>query len=660
MLMPLPPDILTALSREMALACDAAGVITEADERAREFIKAEPGTQLTDLVPKGTEAKVQTLIATALQRFVSSWEVAMLVEGKPRTVAFSAAPRDGRVILVGSLVPDDYAGALSQLNASMSELATLHRELIARQNEVKQLKGDLMDTERGLVVLNQEVSDRTETLQSTISQTSRVVADVGHELRTPISAIMGLSTLLLGGGDGDLTREQRKQIEIIRRAADTLASLVNDLLDLSKADAGKLTLRITRFSVKDVLSGLRGMLRPLIPAGSPVTLELEEPDGFPELETDEGKLSQILRNLISNAIKFTERGEVRVSVSPTAYGAAAFRVRDTGIGISVEDQRKLFREFVQIDSALQRKVKGTGLGLALSKRMANLLAGDILVDSEVGRGSVFTVIVPIVHPDVIEMRLLDQRSRAVDPSRTPVLVVEDNRAAMIVYERYLTKSGFQLILARSLDEARQKLAALRPAAVILDVMLEDQSSWSFLADLKSDPKTKDIPVLVVTVMGGEERARSLGADDFSLKPVNEAWLTGRLRALTTIGPVQKVLVIDDDEASRYLLRKFLEGSPYAVIEAADASGGSRRAREEQPDVIFLDVFLSQGSALDVAEDLKSDARTRHIPIVIVSAQQLADGLREKLSKIASVIVDKRDLSREVALKRIREALETRR
>ena len=648
------------MSREIALACDADGVITDADERARKLIQAEPGIPLTDLVLKGTEPKIKSLIATALQHSVTGWEVAMLVEGNPRTVAFSATPHGGNVILVGSLVQDDYAGALSQLNATMSELATLHRDLIARQNEVKQLKGNLLDTERGLVVLNQEVSDRTETLQSTLNKTSRIVADVGHELRTPISAIMGLSTLLLNGGDGDLTKEQRKQIEIIRRAADTLASLVNDLLDLSKADAGKLTLRISRFAVNDVLSGLRGMLRPLIPQGSPVTLEMEDPQGFPNLETDEGKLAQILRNLISNAIKFTERGEVRVSVSLTGYGAAAFRVRDTGIGISKEDQQKLFREFVQIDSAIQRKVKGTGLGLALSKRMANLLAGDILVESETGKGSQFTVIVPLIHPEVVEMRLLDERSRNIDPSRTPILVVEDNRAALIVYERYLTKSGFQLVPARSLDEARDKLTSLRPAAVILDVMLEDQSSWSFLADLKSDPKTKDIPVLVVTVMGGEERARSLGADDFSLKPVDEGWLTSRLRTLAQRGPLQKVLVIDDDETARYLMRKFLEGTPYKLIEATDVMDGSRRAREEQPDVIVLDLFLPNGNALDVVEELKKDARTRDIPILIVSAQPFAEGLRAELAKVSSGFVSKKDLSRDEALARIREALESRR
>lgn len=658
--MPLPADILTSLSREIALACDANGVIVEADERARMLIKAEPGRPLADLVPKGTELKLQALIATASQQSVQGWEIAMNVEGKPRTVAFSASPSEGRVVLVGSLVPDDYAGALSQLNASMSELATLHRELIAHQKQVKQLKGELQDTERGLSVLNQEVSDRTETLQTTINLTTRVVADVGHELRTPISAIMGLSNLLLSShsSDGDLNREQRKQIEIIRRAADTLSSLVNDLLDLSKADAGKLTLRISRFSVKDVLSGLRGMLRPLIPKEKPVALELDEPDDFPELETDEGKLSQILRNLISNAIKFTERGEVRVTVGLTGYGAAAFRVRDTGIGISPDNQKKLFREFVQIDSALQRKTKGTGLGLALSKRMANLLAGDILVQSEVGKGSQFTVIVPLVHPEVVETRQLDQRSHAIDPARSPVLVVEDNRAAMIVYERYLTKSGFQLIPARSLNEAREKLATLRPAAVILDVMLEEETTWSFLADLKSDPKTKDLPVLVVTVMGGEDKARSLGADDFALKPVEEGWLTNRLRALSKRGPIQKVLVIDDDEASRYLMRKFLEGTHYALIEATDAVEGSRRAREEQPDVIILDLFLPKGNALDVVDDLKSDVRTRDIPILVVSAQPFAEGLHGKLSKVASAMVAKKDLSREEALKRIREALES--
>jgi signal transduction histidine kinase/CheY-like chemotaxis protein len=657
--MPLPTDVVTAMSREIAVSCDpSTGVVTDADERAQRLLQIKPGEPLASFAPPGTEAKITKLLEAAREHAVSRWEVAMNVEGRPRTLAFSGAPHDGEVILVGSLVPEDYAGALTELNASMSELATLHRELVARKAEVTQLRGDLTDTEKGLAVLNQEVDERTESLKETINRKSRVLAEVSHELRTPISSILGLSGLLLSDADGALSVEQRKQIDIIQRAAATLSALVNDLLDLSKADAGRMTLRVSRFSVKDVFSALRGMLRPLLPS-SGVALELEEPDDFPTLETDEGKLSQILRNLISNAIKFTERGEVRVTVSLTGYGAASFRVRDTGIGISADDQRRLFREFSQIDSPRQRKVRGTGLGLALSKRMAMLLAGDILVDSEPGKGSTFTVVVPVVHPEAVEMRLLEQRSRIIDPARVPVLVVEDDRAALLLYERHLAKGGFQIIPARSLEEARAKLAAWRPMAVILDVMLEEESTWTFLADLKQDPTTRDIPVLVVTVIGGEDKARSLGADDFSLKPVDEAWLTGRLRALARRGPIRKVLVIDDDEASRYLIRRYLEGTPYALIEAKDGAEGSRRARDERPDIIFLDLFLPDGSALDVVDELRSDLRTRDIPVVVVSAQPLDTEGNERLAKATQGMIAKKDLSRPEALRRIVEALEAR-
>lgn len=648
---------MAAMSREVVLACAASGAILYADERAERLLGAKPGGSLFDLIPEGNEAKLQSLLTAARARSVDGWEVAVSINGQARVMTFSASPEEGLIVLVGSLVPDDYARALTQLGDAMGELATLHRELIARNRELQRLKGDLTDTERGIAVLHREVDEKTESLYEALSRRSRVIADLSHELKTPVNAILGLSNLLLHGDDGDLSPEHRTQVGFIQRGAEALSTLISDLLDISKADAGKLTLRITRFSVKDIFSALRGMLRPLLPPSGAVTLDFEEEGELPRLETDEGKVSQILRNLITNAIKFTEHGEVRVSASMTVYGAISLRVRDTGVGISAEDRRKLFLEFSQIENPLQRRANGTGLGLAISKRLATLLAGDILVESEPGRGSTFTLVVPAAHPDAVEMRLLEQRTRSLSPGRFPVLVVEDDRATLLIYERYLTKSGYQIVPARSIDDAREKLTWLKPLAIVLDVMLEGSGSWTFLAELKRSQATKDIPVIVATVLNAEQRARALGADEFARKPVEERWLTAALAAFARRGPVKKVLVVSGDDVTRYMLRKFVEGTPYAVLDTGDPVEAQRLARTEQPQVIFFDLGMPPAKGLAALSDLRIDPRTKDVPVVAIRSGDLSEGDRAALAGAGVEVTDKAELSRSEALRQIREAVE---
>jgi signal transduction histidine kinase len=264
-------------------------------------------------------------------------------------------------------------------------------DLRARQGEVERLNAELAETNRGVVALYAELDEKAESLRRASEYKSRFLSDMTHELRTPLNAIVSLSRILLDRLDGELTAEQERQVSLIHRSATSLGEMVNDLLDLAKIEAGKTDVHVASFSVAELLTALRGIFRPLATDGR-VTLTVEEPPtDLATMHSDERKVSQILRNLVSNALKFTEQGEVRVRVERTADGMVAFNVADTGIGIAPEHIAQIFDDFTQIDSGVQRRLRGTGLGLPLTRKLARLLGGDVAVTSAPGEGSTFVV-----------------------------------------------------------------------------------------------------------------------------------------------------------------------------------------------------------------------------------------------------------------------------
>ncbi|MFN7133793.1 MAG: ATP-binding protein, partial [Myxococcales bacterium] len=514
------PDPALQLSRELALRCTRGGVVTWSDARAVRLLGAVEGTLLRARAVPVTERKVDRLLERVEAGDGSAGGLSVMVDGRPATMAFRGLCLGEELSLVGSLVPEDYAALLGEVTETMSELAELHRrterqqlELSRRNEELVQLNRQLQESSRGLLALYQELDEKSESLQRAAELKSRLFSNVTHEFRTPINSVMSLADLLLSRIDGPLTVEQETQLQLLRKAAVSLGVLVDDLLEFARAEAGRMVLRPTAFTVDDLFTALKGMMRPL-QTRPDVALLFEAPRNLPELNTDEGKLAQILRNLVSNALKFTERGTVRVTAAAGPGQSMSFVVQDTGIGIAPEHHGTVFEEFMQLESPLQAKVKGTGLGLPFARRLAQLLGGDILLQSQPGAGSTFTVTVPLVHPDVRALDELRQRSRRMEAVRTPVLVVEDDAQTMFLYERYLHESDFQLVPARTLSEARAALQRLTPAAVVLDVMLEGESSWGFLAELKASEKLRHVPVLMVSVVDRAEKAAALGADDF--------------------------------------------------------------------------------------------------------------------------------------------------
>jgi signal transduction histidine kinase/CheY-like chemotaxis protein len=647
-------------SREFSLRVDTAGRVSWRDSRAAQRLKLAVGDSLLALAVPGTERKLSGLLARGRAQQLANVEVSLISGGAAVTCSFHAKPAGGdEVALLGCWLPQEHENVLRQVNESVAEAQNLNRRIVGQKREIEAQKAaleralnELEDSNRGITSLHDELEDKAEVLQRTAELRSRVVANVSHEFRTPLHSILGLSRLMMEGTDGILNPEQLKQMNFIRHSAEELSHLVDDLLDMAAAEAGKVVVRPAKFQVSAFFSALRGTLRPLLVPGGHVELHFVDPPEDLELETDQSKLGQILRNLVSNAIKFTERGFVEVSVD-TRQDDVLFRVRDTGIGIAEGDFERIFEEFGQIEHPVQRRVKGSGLGLPLSRRLAELLGGVLTVESQLEQGSVFTLRIPRVHADVHE--LSDLQERALDPQRLPVLVVEDDRRTIFIYEKYLSMAGFQVVPARSIADAERLLTDLRPAAILLDIMLDGESSWSFLARLKRDPLTQDIPVLVVTVTNKEQKARALGADEFWLKPVDQDRLTRKLRALRAVHN-SEVLIVDDDERSRYLMKKFLDTGPYTLLEAASGTEGIAMARERLPQVILLDFVLQDMTAFEVLDEIKSSPRTSQIPVIVITSLNLSAEERARLSRQTEVILSKESLSREIAIKRIRDAL----
>jgi len=660
------PDaaVIAAMRREAAMCCAPDGRVLWADPAAELLLGVSAGASLYACAPDGSQAKLAELIARGLRGEVTRWEASVVVNGKVGTVAFSARPADGAVYIVGNSEPQQVSDTVARVNATLSELAALHRQTERQQRELQHrndqlvlLNRELDDSSRGMVALHSEVEEKADSLRRMSEIKSRVVSNVSHEFRTPLNSIISLTGLLLNQSDGDLNTEQRKQLGFIRRSAESLSELVNDMLDLSRIEAGKSTLRASQFTVGSLFAALRGIFRPLL-TNPGVELVLEDPEDDIAFETDEGKVSQVLRNLVSNALKFTENGEVRVSARRVDDRSIALTVTDTGIGIAPDDQPRIFEEFTQIDSALQRKTRGTGLGLSLSRSLATILGGTLDVESVPGKGSTFTLTIPAVHDEVGAMHEMEDRSRHLDPSKAPILILEDDLQTLFLYEAYLRNSGFQILPARTAADARAALARVTPAAIVLDVMLDGETSWPFLAELKASPATRDIPVLVVTVVNRERQARALGADEFLIKPLDEQAVVRKLASLAGRrgAPITTVLVVDDDDVSRYMVRKVLEGTSYQVIEASDGAQAVKLARERHPQVIFLDFIMPGMTAFDVIDELKSDPVTRSIPIIIHTSAQLEDGDMRRLASEAASILPKQSMNREVALGRIRDAL----
>jgi signal transduction histidine kinase len=462
--------------------------------------------------------------------------------------------------IAGELARPAQQGLLDELQQQNQELLSTLQELRSTQSEIAQMHSrELDETNRGVLALYAELDEGAKALQRLSDLKSRFLSEMSHEFRSPLNSIKGLTGILLARTDGDLSGEQEKQIQFIRQACDGLATLVDDLLDLARVEAGKAAIRLSSFRVRDLFEGLEGTIRPMIDRDS-VALEFEWPPDSLSMSTDEGKVGQILRNFLTNAAKFTERGEICVGVKQGAGQSLVFSVKDSGIGIPPEHLNRIFDEYGQIENPLQRRAKGVGLGLPLTRKLAQLLGGEVSVRSEPGVGSEFFAEIP------------------------RVFVGEAERA-----------SGLDIIHEPGISAA--------PAA---------------------------------------------GCD------LHDPAITAAKRQRDSL---EKALIVDDVISDRYLIRGTLAAlGQFEVIEAELGQQALSLARNERPDVIFLDLLLPDMSGFEILKRLKSDAGTRNIPVIIHTSKVLDDEERGQLTSAAQAILQKGNKSREAAIAQVRDSL----
>lgn len=397
--------------------------------------------------------------------------------------------------IADALAKEKPRGSLAELREQNRELIVSLDEVRKRQDELSRLNRELADTNRGVVALYAELDERAEQLKRANEIKTRFLSNMTHEFRTPLNAIMALTGLLLDRSDGPLSPEQERQVTYIRQSATALSDIVNDLLDLAKVEAGKTTVSASRFHVDELFGALRGMLRPLC-VDDEVSLVFKQDEDLPPIYGDERKVSQVLRNFVSNALKFTTKGEVTVSASLADDASIVFAVRDTGIGIAPEHHTAIFEEFTQIENALQTRAKGTGLGLTLSKSLAELMGGRVWVESALGKGAAFFLQIPLEYraADTAPQPVTIEWPRA---GLHRVLLIDDDEMARYTMRRLLDGVA-------AVSEAPDGLtglhmaAAEHPDAIVLDLRMPGLSGFDVLERLGADAATRNIPVAVVT------------------------------------------------------------------------------------------------------------------------------------------------------------------
>jgi PAS domain S-box-containing protein len=491
---------------------------------------------------------------------------------------------------------------------------------------------------------------------------SQFLANMSHELRTPLNAIIGYSEMLQEDAQDLGYDDLAPDLEKIRGAGKHLLALINDILDISKIEAGRMELHVESFSVDALLDDVRTTIYPLVEKNNNQFV-IERAEALGHISADMMKLRQVLFNLLSNAAKFTEQGQVilRVERSPAPVTDSStglptaehypgdwlcFQISDTGIGMTAEQIQRVFDAFSQADTSTTRKYGGTGLGLAISQRFCRMMGGDIAVNSQQGEGSTFTVWLPaVVTPDAAPIA-----SSTVDLSREPtsqaqatLLVIDDDAVVGDLMRRSLHSQGFQIEVATDGTDGIKKARSLHPDVIILDVLLPNMNGWDVLAILKADPALADIPVILMTILDEQNRGFTLGASDYLTKPIDYkrlATLLQKYRPPEASDRTHVVLVVEDDADTRQMFQRILQKEGWQVITAENGRVGLEQYQASAPDLVLLDLMMPEMDGFQFLERLRQDEEGRSLPVIVVTAMDLSSRDRDRLNGSVEKILQK--------------------
>jgi signal transduction histidine kinase/CheY-like chemotaxis protein len=527
----------------------------------------------------------------------------------------------------------------------------------------------------------EEVGKAREAAETANRTKSLFLANMSHELRTPLNAILGYSEMLhedavergLDAFGGDLDK--------ISAAGKHLLALINDILDLSKIEAGKMELYLESFDVAEMIDEVASTIQPLV-RDNDNTLHMVLAPELGAIYADQMKVRQGLFNLLSNAVKFTQEGSITVDAGRERMNGVewiVFRVTDTGIGLSADQIVKLFQDFTQADASTTRKFGGTGLGLALTRRFCQMMGGDVTVHSVPGEGSVFTIKLPavVVAPtpeveaaadaggqtladageDADAAAALSDCGDGSAADASCVLVIDDDPVQRELMQRFLTREGFHVRVAGGGEAGLRLARQLHPVAITLDVMMPEMDGWTVLRALKADEALRDIPVVMLTMVDDPERGFTLGASDYATKPVDRRRLSQLLRKYTCPDGPCPVLVVDDDGAARAVTRSMLEKEGWAVTEAGNGRVALELMVKERPSLILLDLMMPEMDGFEFAARVRRHPEWRSIPIVVLSAHDLTASERRRLNGNVESIIRKEGDSHETLLNQVRDLLD---
>ena len=542
----------------------------------------------------------------------------------------------------------DLKSSIDEKDRYARQLAKLNVEL---EDKVKARTRELEAANSELQIANVKIreADRLK---------SEFLANMSHELRTPMNAIIGFTRLVRRKSVDLLPARQLENLKKVEISANQLLALINDILDLSKIEAGKMSVNIMPFEFMTLVDTCFSTVEPMIKEGK-VQLIKEVPEDLPEMLSDQDKLKQIIINLLSNALKFTENGEVKLSAA-VEDASLKIAVSDTGLGIPADALEYIFDEFRQVDGSSTREHGGTGLGLSITKKLTHILGGTIEASSVEGKSSTLTVILPLVRkdeeslPEVTELEE-EQHLPARAEAKKTLLSIDDDLNSLLLLRQNLEDEGYYVIGALSADEGIQKAMDIQPFAITLDILMPKKDGWEVLNRLKADPATRNIPVIVLSIIDNKELGFSLGAFDYLVKPLGKEAILSVLQRIPDI-PAKRVLVVDDEPDAVDLLTQILQDEDYQVKAAYSGEEALRVLEATPQDIIILDLLMPEMDGFEVIQTVKANASWKNIPIIVVTAKDLSDIDWEFLQQRVDRIIQKSGLSEENLMNEVQDLL----
>jgi signal transduction histidine kinase/DNA-binding response OmpR family regulator len=619
------------------------GHASEVHARIREYFRSRPvPVDRGSVVGRAALEASAVHVADVLADKDYTWSGAQQIGGY-RAALGAPLLREGKVVgvlFVAKTVPEPYTDKQIELVTTFADQA-----VIAIEN----------------VRLFDEIQAKSRQLAEASQHKSQFLANMSHELRTPLNAIIGVSEMLRE--DAEAAKQDLEPLDRVLGAARHLLALINDILDLSKIEAGRMELQLEHFTLAPLIANAVNTIEPLAAKnGNQVVLHCDAAIGT--MHADQMRLRQAILNLLSNANKFTDHGTITIDAlqgQEDGRDWVTIAVTDTGIGMTAEQMGKLFQEFSQADASTTRKYGGTGLGLAISRRFCQMMGGDITVASKPRKGSTFTIRLP---------RTVQTGEKAMPPAPTKhpsqpmaqaahktlgplILVVDDDVTVRELVERHLERSGFAVATAGGGQEGLRLVRELRPAAVTLDLMMPDLDGWTVLAAIKGDPALASTPVVLMSIVDQKNRGYALGAADYLVKPVDRAKLLETLSGIcgSTAG---RTLLVDDDEVVRHSVRQALEPIGWEVTEAENGEVAVETLEAARPDVIILDLMMPKMDGFEFLDELRRRSDWQDLPVVVLTAKDLTQKDRDRLNGGVERIIQKSDrdemlrqLSREI-------------